>query len=850
MAAISILKIGLTSAVLLGVLASGWGLVTGQAPQVAAKAEQEKKVVVAQDKKAVPEAALPPLVDGLGDPLPPGAFLRLGTQRLRHGSPVFSVAWSPDGKWLASGGGGADPSIRLWDGATGKEIRHIRENQGTVRQVAISPEGTVMASLSDFGRGTMLILWEPATGKVLRELVSINNAAIGFAANGKALASIDKQGRACLLATATLEVLKVFDANLGKEESLTGVTLSGDATTLAAADSVGKIRLFEAVTGKLRFTLERPGKVECMCFTPDGKVLATAGKEQTIDLWDATSGKMTRRLEGHMGIVTALSWSPDAKLLVSGSGDKTARVWDVEKGTEVSKFSGHQARLSSVAFSPDGKRVASAGSGQENKVYLWDANTGKEVVADDDHVGRLAAMAVIGGGKMLLTSGQDPLIRLWDLQSGKRVGQVSAPHQRPKAIDVSPNGKLLAAGDDQGTIRLFNLPDGKIVKQFQAEKARLISVGLSPDGKWLVSSAANNKTLLWDIATGKVVQALRHPPEQMFAFAFSPDSRLLCTGGGAGVLRVWDVATGRELRQAPINDRIVIDRLVFSRDGTFLVSAHHDATIRVWNVATLKQIRLMEEDGLGVSVDLSPDGRMLATGGGDRIVRLWELATGKQRALFEGHRGAVMSVAFLPDGKTLISGSEDSTGLCWDLTGGGRSKPQPSKALTAMEVEAEWQHLQGQDVARAYKALLTLAANPRQALAKLQKELQPAPRLDPKLIAQWIEGMNDAKFAVREKALAELKKVGEAAWPQLRKVFDNPPSLEAQERVRLLLGNHQDDPFLPVPDRLRVMRALELLERLGTAGARDLAQTLADGAPEAWLTQEAKAMLHRMMAQG
>jgi tricorn protease-like protein len=408
-------------------------------------------------------------------------------------------------------------------------------------------------------------------------------------------------------------------------------------------------------------------------------------------------------------------------------------------------------------------------------------------------------------------------------------------------VAVSPDGKVLATGTVDGTVQFFELPAGKLTRTIAAHRGAVTSVAFSPDGKWLVSSCRNimSKAIVWDVATGEQAHQLQSAAEQMFALAFSPDGKVLCTGSGKGILRVWDAAEGTEIGRLA-GHNTVIERIVFSPDGKFVVSVSHDGTARVWNLAAGKQVRLLDELDSGYAVALSADGRTLATGE-ERAIRLWELATGKVRAIIEGHRGPVAALQFLPDGKALLSGSQDTTVLVWDLAARGNA------ALAADKLAAEWKHLQGDDVERSYHALWTLAARPKEALAQLQKELEPVARVDPKVIDQWIADLDDKKFDVRQKATAELKKAGEPAWPALQKVLDTQPPLELQTRIRQLLGN-QDDP-VPLPDRLRLMRALELLELIDSPPTRELLQRLAEGAPGAWLTAEAKLILTRLKAR-
>ena len=302
-------------------------------------------------------------------------------------------------------------------------------------------------------------------------------------------------------------------------------------------------------------------------------------------------------------------------------------------------------------------------------------------------------------------------------------------------------------------------------------------------------------------------------------------------------LRVWPDKSKRSVELAT---------LAWSNDGKILATVDAQHTVKLLDVLTGMLQHTLEEAGQVVCLSFSPDGKVLATAGQEKTVALWNTGTGKLIGPLEGH---LCGVTFLADGKTLVSASIDGTALCWDLTGQRTDKLQAAKRLTIQELEEEWKLLREQRADQAYQAMLKLAADPKSAIPKLQIHLKPVAPIEARIIAQWVAELDDMKPAVRDKAMQELIKAGDIAWPLLNKVLENPPSLEMQTRVRQILAKDpgkQGDFQVPLAqERIWQVRSLELLERLDTPEARKLMQTLADGAPEAWLTQEAKMMLKR-----
>jgi hypothetical protein len=423
-----------------------------------------------------------------------------------------------------------------------------------------------------------------------------------------------------------------------------------------------------------------------------------------------------------------------------------------------------------------------------------------------------------------------------------------------------------------GSIRLRDAATGKELRRLDSGNGRAAQLAFSPDGKLLAevfwtADRQNSVVHLWDVAAGKRCE--REPLGE--CALFSPDGSILITleGSTDETINFWDTATGKKAHT--ISTKEGIRCLVLSPDGKVLATGSDKITLYPlsWDKASGVQVgtpRLIAypPHWAITALAFSPDGRMLASSGNDyatHAIYLWETVSGKERARFQGQGIGVTSasldvtsLSFTADGRRLASGSIDSTILIWDMTGRlqgerGASAPwllRPAK-LSDKELRSLWTDLASNNAARAGRAVWTLTAAGPSTVSFLKARLPPATaRVPPEMVARFIADLDAGDFHIRERARRELEKLGESCEPALRQALVKQPSLEMRRRVQRLLSQLEEERKEPSGEVLRIVRAVEVLEHIGTREARQVLETLAAGAPGPYRTREAQAALERL----
>ncbi|HEV8587834.1 MAG TPA: caspase family protein [Pyrinomonadaceae bacterium] len=568
-----------------------------------------------------------------------------------HASIVNSVAFSPDGKILASGG--YDSTVKLWDATADRELRTLSGHTGPVDSVAFGPDGKILAS----GSGdTTIKLWDAAKGKELRTLSGHTNAvlSVAFSPDGKILASGGADNTIKLWDVATGRELRTVSDYLG-----CSVAFSPDGKILAGSEDA-TIKLWEVTSGtELRSLSGHSSGVNSIAFSPDGKMLASGSDDKTVTLWDVAKGKELVTLSGHTNDIYSVAFSPDGKTLASVSLLPTMiKFWDVATGKELRTLSG--LSVSSVTFSPDWKTLASGGD-----IGLWDMATGRKLRTLSGHTNAVASVAFSPDGKILASGSEDTSIKLWDLVAARELRTLPAQTNLFFLVAFSPDGKILASKSEDTAIKLWEVNTGTELRTLLGHMSIVSSVAFSPDGNTLASGSLT-EIKLWDVATGRELQTLSDAA--VTSIAFSPDGKILASSNLNNTIRLREVSTGKELRTLSAPS---VFSLAFSPDGKVLASGSEDKTVKLWDVATGKELLTLSRHANTVhSVAFSPDGKVLASGSYDHTIRLWDVATGRELQVLSGHTSMVYSVAFSPDGKTLASASWDHTIGLWDPSTG------------------------------------------------------------------------------------------------------------------------------------------------------------------------------------
>jgi RNA polymerase sigma factor (sigma-70 family) len=495
----------------------------------------------------------------------------------------------------------------LWDLVANRERHELEHGNRQVRRATFSPDGKLVAIAFSVekpmwqGWEAVIAIWDTASGRCVHGMhedrtSQEHSCQIVLAPDNRTYATVtggDEPGGGG-------EVLHLRDLATGKElhrllrtrdwrQYFTALHFAPDGGFLAAGDSLGDLRLWEAVGGKEVLHIHADnGPIRSLASLAGGKQLASLSYDGVIRIWDTTTGRELRSQKGHASRIGSVAVAPDGRTVFTASDDGTARAWDAATGRELRRFKGHERPVTSVAISPDGRTLATAGL--DGSVRLWDPRTGKQrsTLNAPGFVARSVAFAP--DGRTLVAAGQDDNLAgvcvLWDVATGKRRWQTQGSSRSGwlNTVAMSPDGKLVLSGGDFKPVQVRDAETGKIVRTLGGDRNCLRTLTVAADCRTLASGGEKDgRVIVWDLVAGKELYLLTGDLHSVGAVAFSPDGRMLASAAHEGVIRVWETATGKERRVLREHAGGVLG-LAFFPDGRRLVSAGADSTALIWDV--------------------------------------------------------------------------------------------------------------------------------------------------------------------------------------------------------------------------------------------------------------------------
>ena len=602
------------------------------------------------------------------------------------GAPVHAVAYSPDGKRMASGDWNGAVTVRATDG--GEQLWRA-EPGGYVHTLTFSGDGAKIAVGTSRG---VIHLLDAVTGADQGTLEGHEEGvlAVDFSSDGAQLVSGGYD-----------ETVRVWDlATRQENQRLRGhswwvwaAEFSADDSRLVTAGQDGKAIVWclvgDAYERLTEFT-GHEGPVYDATFSPDGASVATCGYDETVCVWDAEVGRtidIRARLEGvpdpprtdtqlhgHTGPVRSVDFAPDGKRVLSGGQDNTLRVWDLGDDSSIA-LRGHGGRVRSVAFSPDG--LSALSGAEDNEVRTWDIGGYQEervlsVSRLRGHVDAILAARFSDDGSRIVTASRDRTAMLWGAEGRTPLLTLDEGHEfLASSARLFDDAKLLATSAGDNTTRLWDVDTGVELHHLE-QTGRSAALAVAPSGEWLVTGGPTGTVRWWRVSDGEPIQQSDTFDEDVTSLAISPDGEVIASGDDLGRIRLWRRGLNGEWEPSALlqGHSRTITGLAFTPNGSWLISSSGDRTCGQWDVATGKELRdkVLKHPEWVSAMSMSADGTMVLTACDDGYARLWRLADASEIVSIQSEDSIYNDVALSPDAnQALLTSAAKQSVYRWDI---------------------------------------------------------------------------------------------------------------------------------------------------------------------------------------
>jgi WD40 repeat protein len=745
---------------------------------------------------------------------PEGTIAQFGTDRFRHPDEVRFLAHTPDGTLAAAS---EDGVVRLYDG-DGREMRRLDVERRKVTSLAISARGERLVLGCTLAQVRLVSLRKEARDvELTTDYLNGPNARLAASAAHDLFAFADGNGNvvvALLNCLGGWEVQRTFKV----EAPVHDLAFDRRGEGMLVVRDAHSLRLFRGRSWHEAARIEQPPGPACVVFLSGDRSVAVACADGSLRLFDVETLQLRSWRRGHEGPIVALAGSPDGMLLASAGADGTVRLWEAAHGQPLRDCEHDGSVVQALSFHPNGKTLVGA-SGLV--LRRWETATGRDLSASSVHRGGVTAVVYLDAATVA-SAGRDRSVRVWKADSGQEIRRFDT-HGRPiTVLAASPDGTFLAGGGIGGVVVLWNVVDGTERFVLQGGAAGVRALAFAPDGHRLLVGDEQGGLRVWDTTTGRTVVRTGVERRPVNGLAWSPDGRTLLARHGDGTLTRWNATDGAPLPPDPALARVLEGAMRgLTADGRYVLAG---------TSARLKLVRL--DGGLVVaelpmpqgmrSMTLSPDARLLLVLTDDGAVTLIETASGAVRRRVPGtaHNPETTAFAMAPDGRTLAAGRGDGTVLVWPVFG-----QQPGRRLAVQGMTAIWQLLWSDDAVTVHEAIGELASDPERTLlwVRRAREVERVP------VGRLVADLGAEDYPTREAATRDLALLGWGAAPELKRTFDTTSDLEIRRRALALLESLAPT---AVPPRVRTLRLIETLERIGTPSALDALETFRRDADE------------------
>ncbi len=547
-----------------------------------------------------------------------------------HSSSVYSVKFSADGKYLASCS--RDTTISIWETGSYTEVLRIKTAGRGLADIDFSPDGATILHCSWYmneGVKGIVTLYDTKTGEVKWRTEHNTHPLVKaeFAPDGRSFGIGSWEWNVAVWNLDSLSAEpRIFDFN--------------DVESYSAVDD--------------------------FCFSPNGKYLAAATKNNTPRVWEVATGKPVHELKGHHKSVLAIDWSPDGKQIFTAGDEGTVLVWSAETGQPLMKLRGHLDRIGSLAVHPAGSPLYSAAS--DSSIKLWDI---ERSLPFSDHKVRNQFVYAFDSdprGEILVTNGPDSSLTVWEIAGGKPLLNFPALDALVNSTSISPAGSKIAACNWGKTVKVFDSKTGHVLYSPDPMDGGSPKILFSPDGNILSAISTGKSLYLWDGGSGRLVFKLPLAARP-FALAFSSDSRLVATGDVSGNVEIFQVSDGTKIASLQASN-LPVHSIAFERGNRTIITGGDDRVARIWDIGTMNLIREFKGHAQRIySLITAAGSTRLITGSSDQTVKIWDLSTGEELMTLSDFSNPVYNIILLPNDRGILVNSSGKEIFHYPATG-------------------------------------------------------------------------------------------------------------------------------------------------------------------------------------